>query len=93
MTTTKKITVKVIKERISAEYHRIGYRALTSLPPETIPEGKVAVHIPLRARSWVQFLTDEIEPCACGWQMLGPKHYRVKEGVDRRARFHLVHKD
>ena len=69
--------------QIRAEHRKIGYLALVHLPPKTMPEGKVAVHIPPGDRSWVQILTDDIEPCDCGWSMLPPAHYREKKGIKR----------
>ena len=52
---------------------------------KTVPKGKVVVHgFPSGDTNvWVQSLTDDIEPCECGSKLLGPMHYREKEGIKR----------
>jgi hypothetical protein len=81
MTTTKKITVSAIKAALGAERRMVGKQTLTSFPPKTVPKGKVVVHIFPHAanKAWVQFPTDDIEPCDCGSPLFGPVHYREKE--------------
>jgi hypothetical protein len=53
------------------------------LPPNTVPKGKVVVHgFPDGGTNvWLQLPTDDIEPCDCGSRLLGPTHYRAKEGI------------
>jgi hypothetical protein len=88
MTTTKeKITVTAIKAAIRAERERIGKVAIwPRSPPKTVPEGRVVVHgfdCGDGNKAWMQFPTDDIEPCECGLWLFGPAPYREKEGIKR----------
>ena len=85
-TPKKKISVKAIEAAFRAENQRLGKRSLFYLPPKKVPDGKVVAHpFPdaFSRRVWVQFPTDDIELCACGSPLVGPVHYREKQGVKR----------
>jgi hypothetical protein len=86
--TPKKFTITAFMAAVRSKHRRIGYVSLTHrLPPKTIPEGKVVVHVFPRSmnKAWAQFPTDDIEPCDCGSSLFGPTHYREKEGIKRES--------
>jgi hypothetical protein len=69
--------------QIRAEHRKIGYRALAHLPPKTMPEGKVAVHIPPGDHSVGADPDRRYRAMRLRLVDAPPAHYREKKGIKR----------